>query len=82
MKVKTMTDIDELLNRQHRHGKLLVQCREHMDRDITRRPPMCVLCRTDQVRALERVIDINKFLTNWQNDAIRVIRELQKREHP
>jgi hypothetical protein len=75
-----MIDIDELLNRQFRKGELLVQCREHMDRHITRRPPMCTLCRTDQVRALERVIEINDFLKTWRDNATALIKILNKVE--
>lgn len=73
-------DIDELLRRQLHEGKLLPQCREHMDRHITRRPPMCTLCRTDQIRVLQRVIEVNEFLAKWRNDATAVIKELNKAE--
>lgn len=71
-------NIDELLNRQLRLGKLHIQCREHVLIDICDRPDNCVLCRADQRRMLERVIAINEFLTWWQHDAKAVIKELRK----
>lgn len=69
--------LNELLNRQLRFKEVYPQCIDHAKLEITKRPSNCVLCHADQRRALEQVLEINKWLVQWQNDAIRIINKLK-----
>lgn len=69
--------ITDLLGRRYIQGTTVTNCVKHIDLDLTKRPlETCNLCRADVNNTLSRAIQINEWLNEWKDDAMKILDKL------
>lgn len=67
--------VEELLGRKFSAGTRVTNCLVHRHLDLTKRPSDCRLCLSDLRNHLSLAITINKWLNQWKEDAIDILKK-------